>query len=362
MVALKYAFMKENIFRFYRGTCHLFYEDLSKSSKIPPSPLTWISGDLHVENFGSFKGDNRLVHFDLNDFDEAILAPASYELVRAITSIFLAFKSLSSGKPTYIDPRTAKGIVCEFLTAASNRGQKNILRRKTFTKNKKIGILIKDAKHLQISKTLKKQLFAHIKRWLKNDGRSPYNYKPIDAVFRIAGTGSVGLKRYAVLLKSLNKTGEKYMLIDMKQSMKSSLAPFVHTTQPKWQSQSERIVDIQKIMQNRPPALLSTSEFKKEHYVMQEMQPTKDSIDFRLLRKRYRDMYQVIDDMGVLTASSQLRATGRMGSAIADELIAFGRDTSWQQRVLDYSMSYADTVKQYYRNFKKEFKKGVYRS
>ena len=44
---------------------------------LPHSPVCWICGDLHIENFGSYKGDNRLVYFDLNDFDESILAPVS---------------------------------------------------------------------------------------------------------------------------------------------------------------------------------------------------------------------------------------------------------------------------------------------
>src|SRR4051812_17715226 len=80
ILPLKYDALAENIFRFYRGTCHLFYEDL-KGVDLPPSPLSWICGDLHLENFGSYKGDNGLVYFDLNDFDEGVLAPASWELV-----------------------------------------------------------------------------------------------------------------------------------------------------------------------------------------------------------------------------------------------------------------------------------------
>jgi uncharacterized protein (DUF2252 family) len=33
MVATKFEAMAENMFRFYRGTCHLFYEDLAKEKK-----------------------------------------------------------------------------------------------------------------------------------------------------------------------------------------------------------------------------------------------------------------------------------------------------------------------------------------
>ena len=68
--------MASDPFYFFRGTAHLFYEDLvNTEAALPGQPLTWVCGDLHIENFGSYKGDNRLVYFDINDFDEANLAP-----------------------------------------------------------------------------------------------------------------------------------------------------------------------------------------------------------------------------------------------------------------------------------------------
>ena len=51
------------------------------------APLTWCCGDLHFENFGSYKGDNRLVYFDINDYDEAALAPATWDMLRLLTSL-----------------------------------------------------------------------------------------------------------------------------------------------------------------------------------------------------------------------------------------------------------------------------------
>jgi len=383
MVALKYEAMTENLFRFYRGANHLFYEDLKNAAPLPPSPLTWICGDLHLENFGSYKSDNRLVYFDLNDFDEAVLAPATWEIVRMVTSILVAFDSLnieqkralnlsrlfiknysaklSTGKPDYLERQTAKGIVCEFLTKVSKRKQKDILAKKTVVKKNKLEILLDDPRHFEIKKSVRQELFQHITEWLKNDGDSPYNYKVMDAVFRLAGTGSVGVKRYAVLLKSLNKEGEKYLLLDMKQSIPSSLAQFVIEKQPIWSSEAERIVTIQRRMQNRPPALLSTTIFRDEPFVIQEMQPTKDSIDFKLIKKEYRNMYQVIDDMSMLTASAQLRSSGRQGSAITDELIAFGQNEDWQEAVLNYAVEYSLQVKKNYIQFLNDFKKGAFK-
>ncbi|HLI92795.1 MAG TPA: DUF2252 family protein, partial [Puia sp.] len=148
--ALKYQSMAENPFRFFRGTCHLFFEDLAQRNALPAYPLTWVCGDLHLENFGSFKGSNRLVYFDLNDFDESALAPATWELARMLTSIFTGFDAvgirkkdatqtaqlflrvfsatLSKGKARYLEHETAKGIVRNFLEKIAERRQKDLVR------------------------------------------------------------------------------------------------------------------------------------------------------------------------------------------------------------------------------------------
>ena len=73
---LKYQKMRKDPFSFLRGSCHLFYKRLPEFRLFKSAPLVWVCGDLHLENFGSYKGNNRLTYFDLNDFDESALAPA----------------------------------------------------------------------------------------------------------------------------------------------------------------------------------------------------------------------------------------------------------------------------------------------
>lgn len=383
MLRIKYRFMRENMFRFYRGTCPCFYEDLAMA-QLPFSPNVWISGDLHLENFGSFKGDNRVVYFDLNDFDEAVLAPATWEAARLITSIYIGFDSLklgrrkaahaaklfiksyantlASGKPDYVEPQTASGIIHTFLRKVEKRKQKNILRKRTERTKNEVQLQAGHPKHISLDEETKLEITRHINDWLRHDGRSPYNYEVTDVAFRIAGTGSIGLKRYALLLKSINKTGDKYMLLDMKQSCDTSLHAYIKAKQPEWQTPAERITTVQRIMQNRSPALLSTTVFKGEAYVIQEMQSQKDNIDFRLLKQDYRAMCNVISTMGMLAASSQLRSCGRLGAANTDELIEFGRNCVWHEALLDYCLEYASTVRNYYNAFKKAYSEGRFKT
>ena len=333
-----------------------------------------------MENFGSFKSDNRQVYFDLNDFDEGLVAPAIWEIYRMVTSIFVAFESLDiegnkavhmaelflktygdalkKGKPDYIEQNTAKGIVKDFLSAVCKRKQKDILEKKTGGHKGKLELLLDDPRHIELDKSTKYQLMSHITDWLKHDGDSPYNYKVIDAVFRLAGTGSLGLKRYAVLLKSLNENGEKYLLLDVKQAVPSCLQPFIQIKQPIWEHEADRVVTIQKIMQNRSAALLSTMFYNDNQYIVEEIQPTRDKINFKLVKKDYRNMCRVIIDMAVLTASSQLRSAGRKGSSLPEDFMEFGRDKAWQQEVLNYTMRYSHVFKGDFENYKKDYIKG----
>lgn len=381
MVKIKYQVMTENIFRFYRGTDHLFYQDLATAKNFPVSPLTWICGDLHLENFGSYKADNKLVYFDLNDFDEGVLAPAMWEIARMTTSILIAFESLkigperarkmallflksysatlAKGKAISIDPRTAKGIVCQFLTSAVENKETAVLEKKTDQKKKKIKLSLSDQHHIKIPKPLRLALMDHIQNWIHNSSEGPYNFKVKDAVFRVAGTGSIGVKRYLFLLKSTNAK-KKYLLVDMKQSRPSSLLPYLDVNQPAWTTEAERIIAVQQRMQNMSASLLSSTVFRDEPFVLQELQPVKDSINFKLIRDQYRDIYQVIDDMATLTASAQLRSGGMNGSATIDELKAFAGNSHWHQALLDYAFKYAKKTKQYYTQYLDDYKKGVF--
>jgi uncharacterized protein (DUF2252 family) len=381
MVQFKYKGMAENIYRFYRGTCHLFYEDLCKISAFPSSPKTWICGDLHLENFGSFKADNRQVYFDLNDFDEALLAPCVWEVVRMVTSIFIAFESLkigqveaikmaqgllknysaemAKGKAISMDPRTAKGIVSTFLTNVDKRKQKDLLKKRTIIKKHKLSLAIDHIKLFDLEKQLKIELTNHIDSWLEAGGSKLHKFMVTDCAFRLAGTGSVGGKRYLFLLKSLD-TKNKYLLFDMKQAKPSSLQPYSSVKQPHWETEADRVIQLQQRMQNVSPALLGATVFKGESFVVKEMQPTEDRINFEQLKDRYHDIYQVIDDMAILTASSQLRSSGRQGSAIADELIDFGQSNQWQDELLNYSLNYIKKVKNDCAEYLKAYKEGKF--
>ena len=75
LVPLRFARMLTDPFSFYRGSAAVMAADLAAS---PSSGIEIMCcGDAHVSNFGMYAAPHRSLVFDLNDFDEAAVAPPS---------------------------------------------------------------------------------------------------------------------------------------------------------------------------------------------------------------------------------------------------------------------------------------------
>lgn len=375
LLQLKYKKMKENPFVFLRGSCHLFYEDWPSNSSLNQAPLSWICGDLHLENFGSYKGDNRLTYFDINDFDESVLAPCTFDVTRLITSLFLAVDkiqffspdplflatiflnsyttALSDGKARWIERNTAEGLVEELLNEVQNQKRANFLDKKAPINNenvRKIEIK-KDKTHLVAPET-----FNNVKTALQKFAESQENpdfFEVIDIVWRIAGTGSLGLKRYLVLVEGKGSPNDNYLL-DLKQSIPPSLTKFIsYFSQSQWNNESQRIIANQKKIQAVIPGLLHSLKINKEFFVMREYQPTEDKIDLTSpdLNLDHQSLEKLMKTLGNVVAWSHLRSSGRQGAANGDALINFAQDNWWHQEILNYADSYSQTVRADHQQF-----------
>lgn len=92
--AAKYCKMAESPYAFFRGTTHLFWHDLVGDPRMAEfgaraSTRTFVVGDLHAANFGSFADDSGTIVYDLNDFDEVVIADYQWDLWRMATSLVL---------------------------------------------------------------------------------------------------------------------------------------------------------------------------------------------------------------------------------------------------------------------------------
>lgn len=99
-LAVKHERMAENPFMFLRATYYRWIQLWDHHcAKLQASPNVLAVGDVHFENFGTWRDcDGRLI-WGINDFDEAAVLPAALDLVRLAVSIQLAIleKSVSLG-------------------------------------------------------------------------------------------------------------------------------------------------------------------------------------------------------------------------------------------------------------------------
>ena len=86
----KHARMAAAPFAFLRATYPRWAQRVAVLAADPPGPRVVAVGDLHVENFGTWRdAEGRLV-WGVNDLDEVDVLPAAHDLLRLATSALLA--------------------------------------------------------------------------------------------------------------------------------------------------------------------------------------------------------------------------------------------------------------------------------
>src|SRR5580658_5515273 len=90
----KHEQMAAAVFPFFRATFYRWVQVWPEvCADLDQVPRILSVGDLHVENFGTWRDtDGRLV-WGVNDFDEACLYPYTMDLVRLATSAVLATRA-----------------------------------------------------------------------------------------------------------------------------------------------------------------------------------------------------------------------------------------------------------------------------
>ena len=384
MLAGKYAAMRESPFRFFRATSHLFNDDIPDNSFIWKTPLTWNVGDLHIENFGSFKADNRVAYFDLNDFDECILAPNLADLARLSCSLFVATDLLKLNEAEvnhlvktlldayaatiakgYIRPleqETATGIVRHFLRSVELRKRRVFLESRVVYRKHKARFRKNDL-HVRKADKATKLIISHALGIWAETQPDPGFFTVLDVAHRIAGTGSLGVDRFMILVRGPGQPGKEYLL-DFKKALPSTLQERLAINQPRWTNDAERIVEVQKRIQAASPALLHPVVLPDGgSYVLRELQPMEDKMSLQTLVGNMKKLADVVATMGQLCGWGHLRSGGRQGSAIADELIAFGLAyNTWRQPLADYARQYGRQVKTDYTAYCQAYDEGYFRS
>jgi len=195
----KHLAMAKDAFSFLRAT---FYRWMQLWSDVCPScedaPQVLGAGDLHIENFGTWRDiEGRLV-WGINDFDESCDLPYTLDLVRLAASAHLAIGE----EKLKITPRDAcSSIMDGYKKCLTDGGRPFVLSEHHSWLRETVSETLRDPEKfwakLDSLPTLKTPIPPSARTALEKlfpDSRVDYR-----VVHRIAGLGSLGRERYLAL-------------------------------------------------------------------------------------------------------------------------------------------------------------------
>ncbi len=351
-LTLKLAAIAAEPFAFFRGTNHLYAASLGTEVGLD-APLAYVCGDLHIENFGSFKGDNGLVYFDLNDFDDALVAPFTVDTVRMLSSVLVAShqlglsevdarmacdhmlatytSTLRAGKPRWIERATATGLVATLLRQVKRRRRGALLASRTTLRGGRRRLTFD--RHTMRADVEQRDRAANILSIYSKQEHHGHRFAAEDVARRVAGVGSLGLERYVVLAHDITVPTSR-RLIDIKCAVPSAWVNLHRHGQPRWSSDAQRVATVQQIMQAASPALLSyVALSKEESFLVKSLQPSTDRVDLEHCRSKAA-LVEVLTTMARTAAWAHLRSCGHQAADRIEKLQDFASGGRWQSMAL----------------------------
>jgi len=388
LVRLKVARMAASPFAFYRGTFHLFARDvLDKANEALPALATAgadldLVGDIHTENYGTFKAADGLIHYDVNDFDETTRGRFTFDVARLATSLFLTGRE--AGLPI---AQTAPLLVTFLLTYAAEvqrlvrKGgagldavegvptgsrvmdefiaEKAALKRPAFIEK----LTERDGKRRRLIRgqqyyNLPDDQAAQARRLVEDyrhrpgaPGNSDEYYVVDDVAGRVSGIGSMGRLRYAVLIGGKGKAEAKNILLEFKEALPSAYDTYRQRDlgPAALAARAARVVAVQRRSQAASSAFLNVAADGGLSFQAREISPHADRIDFKRLAGA-----PGVTEVAIVQARILARIHAR---AVADAIgptnpLAELEDTDvFCQRLLAFALAYADLAARDYQLF-----------
>lgn len=394
----KYAKMSQDPFVFYRGTAHLYYHDLCQQQVLQNSlfaddeAVTWLQGDLHVENYGAFCDGMGDVIYDLNDFDESWIDCYLYDLYRLAASLLLVierqdvegqwhkrqllavlsdayFSTLAELKQNpqlklvKLTEANTTGKLQKFLTKAkAANSRRQMLDKWTVLENAERRFDLQSHKLEAVDEATRQALILEVEAYhhrIESElkGKEDY-FKVVDVAKRVhAGTGSLGTPRFYVLIDGHSESEHDYRILDVKQQGLPSHYPYLsdHSLMrmrslfPK-DSQGCRVAAAQRAMHVHADDHLGSVFIDGHSYSVRERSPYKKTLNTTKLSK-LKHMTSMAQQWGSILATAHARAdrdfdSGLLGEHFEDVLTALvgERHQDFHHQVFCFADNYCQQV------------------
>jgi uncharacterized protein (DUF2252 family) len=366
------------------------------ASDLATTPTTKIQvqacGDCHAANFGGFASPERRLLFDINDFDETLVAPWEWDVKRLAASVVLASREMNLSGRHCSDAVSA--LVASYRTHMREYAHMRALE--VWYSHLDAEVFVEHAKskpsaerweeiekkaraqtaehifphiasrtggrfhivdhpplvsHAGLGERMRKRiidLFRLYRSTLPEERRVILDrYHIIDVARKVVGIGSVGTHCAVMLLMA---GAHDPMLLQFKQALPSVLEPYAGKCRGR--NHGERIVTGQRMLQSAGDVFLGWTRDDEGHdYYFRQLRDMKMKIDLDNMSPS--DWFEYIE----ICAWALARAHARTGDAA---LIAgyLGKTDSFDAAIVTFANDYADQTERDYAMVVKAIRSG----
>jgi uncharacterized protein (DUF2252 family) len=342
LLAHKARRMMASPLAFLRGSAPLFYEVLAEETWLAEGPVGegWVVGDSHLENFGAYRGgalsvdETRRSHaaepviFDLNDFDEAAIGPWRFDVVRLTTSVLLGAREAGADGTRALE--LADALITAYVAAVFNRRPSvpspppvvvGLIARVRERTRQQLLDARTEIVHRNERRFVRGDHFEELphklrtkaeRAFLKYAARLPRSERVpagaldvVDGAFRVAGTGSLGTLRIALLVRGKGGPDGAW-IFDMKAQGQPSMAPLVRRSRAE---PAERVCEAIRSCLRRPPRMIGATTMRRESMFVRRLMPQEDKLDFTTLPAD--ELEPLARHLGALLGSAHRRGASR---------------------------------------------------
>ena len=384
----KFDKLADSVFSFFRGTALLYYRDYGGSD--PHLPLVFTLGDAHPENFGVMPNEDGTPFFGVNDFDEAWVAPFSYDVKRCAVGFYIVAKE--NGMSEKHRRKVVRAFVRGYLSALTQfvkDDRENVFQFRIDNSPKMIRKLLEDAlkdrqdfledlidtkkgefkpsgEIVPLSRNIK--AFQTVINKYKKDNKiggkkKPKNFFKVKdgAIKKGSGTASLGLDRYFVLVEGWSEAVDDCVILEMKQTRRSALYGLVPENDFEDEEKAQQIVTAQQVHLVGGDPFYGRAVINEESFLVRERSPYKDDIDIDDLDKKEMRIYAEI--CGRALAQSHARSdedTGIMEGDAEQRILASINRELFIKDTTNFTHSAAKRIYKDHKLFKQDHELGAF--